>query len=386
MSVKQLSHPKILHIASGDLWAGAEAQMFTLVKTLHDTLGVPVSAILLNHGRLEQELRNAGIQVEVIDESKLNGLQILRMLFFTLRKQHPDVVHTHRTKENILGSITALLAGGIPSLRTTHGAPEHRPSWMHMTKRMINMLDWFCGRFIQSRIISVSEDLSNILKREYPENHIHIIENGLDLKPICNQKKEQHPAVETIDKVFRVGLAGRLVPVKRVDIFIETARYIHDNHPGLSASFHIFGDGPIRQELENLGQKLATDSYVHFEGYSDDLHRKLYGMDMLLMTSDHEGLPMILLEAMALQIPVIAHAVGGIPVLLDQGTCGILVYEHNAAGYAEKIYQLAENPELRSMIRKNALARVSTCYSAENNANNYLLEYSSIATYQGTPD
>jgi len=338
-----------------------------------------VSVVLLNHGRLEQELNNAGIKVKVLDESKLNGLQILRMLFRTIREQRPDVVHTHRTKENALGSIAALLAGGVPSLRTAHGAPEHRPSWRQITKRLINTLDWFCGRFIQRKIIAVSEDLSNILKKDYPSNRIHVIENGIGLDSINNHDREKHPAAGAGKKVFRIAIAGRLVPVKRVDIFIETARYVRDHYPDLLASFHIFGDGPIRDELEILSQKLGTDSYVHFEGHCDDLGRKLYGMDMLLMTSDHEGLPMILLEAMALQIPVIAHAVGGIPALLDRGSCGILVYEHNAADYGDKIYQLAHDRELRSIIQQKALARISRRYSAEKSANEYLLEYSSIA-------
>jgi glycosyltransferase involved in cell wall biosynthesis len=98
------------------------------------------------------------------------------------------------------------------------------------------------------------------------------------------------------------------------------------------------------------------------------------------MTSDHEGLPMILLEAMALRTPVIAHAVGGIPILLDQGACGVLVHEHNASGYGDEIYKLAHNPEMRSNIQKNALARVSTHYSAEKNADAYLLEYRELTS------
>lgn len=101
------------------------------------------------------------------------------------------------------------------------------------------------------------------------------------------------------------------------------------------------------------------------------------------MTSDHEGLPMTLLEAMVLQIPVIAHAVSGIPILLDQGSCGVLAQEHNAPGYGNEIYRLARNPELYSDIRQKALARVKKCYSAEKNANDCLLEYSStIASKQ----
>ena len=77
------AYPRVLHIASGDLWAGAEVQLFTLVKTLHKYLNVPVSVILLNHGELENKLRAAGIKVIVLDECETNTefLSIAEILF-----------------------------------------------------------------------------------------------------------------------------------------------------------------------------------------------------------------------------------------------------------------------------------------------------------------
>jgi glycosyltransferase involved in cell wall biosynthesis len=97
------------------------------------------------------------------------------------------------------------------------------------------------------------------------------------------------------------------------------------------------------------------------------------------MTSDHEGLPMILLEAMAVNTPVIAHAVGGIPKLLDNGSSGILVHGHQASDYADAIYRLAKSPQTRTSITRNAFNRVATDYSAELNARKYLDEYFSIS-------
>ena len=105
--------------------------------------------------------------------------------------------------------------------------------------------------------------------------------------------------------------------------------------------------------------------------------RALRKLDVLLMTSDHEGLPMILLEAMALQIPIVSHRIGGIANLLDQGSCGVLVEEHSAPAYAQALYQLTNTPDHRNTIVRNALQRVSTLYSAERNAKAYRNEYSS---------
>ena len=83
----------VLHIASGDLWAGAEAQVCTLATTLHTLEGARVSVVVLNHGILEQRLRNAGIPVSVLDESGLNGFQILWRLLRAIREIRPDVIH-----------------------------------------------------------------------------------------------------------------------------------------------------------------------------------------------------------------------------------------------------------------------------------------------------
>jgi glycosyltransferase involved in cell wall biosynthesis len=205
-----------------------------------------------------------------------------------------------------------------------------------------------------------------------------VIENGLDLDSIRCYKPKQDVASYVRNGSFRVGFAGRLVPVKRVDLFIQTARYILDNYPDLKFSFHIFGDGPMRDELETLSKKLKTDDIIRFEGHCADIHREIQKLDVLLMTSDHEGLPMILLESMALRTPIIAHAVGGISNLLDHGTCGVLVLEHNARGYAHEIYCLEQSPQTRSDFAQKAYDRVTTNYTAEKNACAYASEYLQI--------
>ncbi len=373
------SLPHVLHIASGDQWAGAEVQLFTLVKMLHNKLNVPVSVALLNHGELEQKLQASGIKVTVLDESKMNGFQILRNLVRIVKELQPDIVHTHRIKENILGSISASL-GGVPSLRTVHGAPEYRPAWWQLPKRLIVFLDRLCGRFLQRRIIAVTDDLANILQREFPQEVIRVVENGIDANEINHYKIIHPPDKIHISTTLKIGLAGRLVPIKRVDLFILTAQYIANHYAELNVSFHIFGDGPLRSDLESLCKCTNTDAIVHFEGHCNDINLKLQEINVLLMTSDHEGLPMILLEAMALGTPVIAHAVGGIPKLLDQGVCGVLVYDHSAAGYAHAIYHLLKSPDIRDSLNNKSLEYIKTHYSATGNAKGYLSVYRNIDT------
>src|SRR5688572_18135302 len=111
---------KVLHIISGDLWAGAEVQACTLLTTLHRESQVQVAAALMNEGELARRLRDHGIPVTVFPESTLNAAAIVCGLRKLMTQWRPDVVHTHRIKENILGCIANTFSGNVPSVRSAH--------------------------------------------------------------------------------------------------------------------------------------------------------------------------------------------------------------------------------------------------------------------------
>jgi len=365
----------VLHIASGDLWAGAEVQLYTLAKALHRFRDIRVSVVLLNSGTLQDRLDAQGIPVTVLDESRLNGMEILARLVRLIRDQQPDIVHTHRMKENVLGTIAAWRAGHIPTIRTAHGACEHSPPWWKPHKRLPYALDWLCGRYLQHRIVAVSKDLAAILGRQFPPAKIVTIANGIDIDEVIGASTPHLPLEPAGPGILRVGLIGRLVPVKRVDLFIETAKYIKERHPGLDVHFHIFGDGPLRAELEALSQACGTTDRVFFQGHRDDLLKVMPALDIVMMPSDHEGLPMTLLEAMTLKVCIVAHAAGGIPELLENGRCGVLVTEHTPAGYAKHLHRLAIDCSRKICFVENALLHVGRNYSSITAADHYVSLY-----------
>ena len=368
----------VLHFASGDLWAGAEVMLYTLAKTLHAELNIKVSAVLLNHGILEQKLRNCGVYVHVLDETRLSSFQILQQLNKIIDELKPDVIHTHRIKENIIGSIAALYNHRIPSLRTVHGAPEHRPPLHKLPKHLILFLNWLSGRYLQQTIIAVSPNLAKKLEDDYPKTKIKVIENGIDIDTL--KQCITHKTTKNTNKnSYRIGIAGRLVPVKRVDLFIESALYLKQHYPELPIHFHIYGDGPLSDTLQTQVRSQQADNYIHFEGHCEDITQQLQTLNALLMTSDHEGLPMILLEAMCLQTPIIAHAVGGIPHLLEQGKCGTLVRKHTAKAYSEAMVKLINQPGQYQLLAQLAFERVNQNYSARSTADAYLKVYKELS-------
>jgi glycosyltransferase involved in cell wall biosynthesis len=365
-------------MASGDIWAGAESQLFTLAKTLHQSDKVKVSVALMNYGVLEQRLKNEGIDVTVFDESKLNGFKIIAGIFSLFRRLKPDIVHTHGKKENILSSFGLIFFKNITSMRTAHGAPENRPSPLLFHKWLYNFSDWFSGRFLQRRIIAVSDDLKTKLAEHFPATKISIIQNGLDIIDISHHQPEKQFLKPTDSTTFRIGFAGRLVSVKRVDLFIQAAREFISKYPDISATFHIYGTGPLKNELEKLRSELDAAASIIFEGHTEDMAAQLGELDILIMISDHEGLPMILLEAMACHTPILAHAVGGIPELLDHGQCGVLISNQNPVDYAHAIYTLLSEPDTRQMLARNAYERLSKHYSSQTNADAYVETYTSL--------
>ncbi|HSC66447.1 MAG TPA: glycosyltransferase [Cellvibrio sp.] len=343
------SRIKVLHIISGDLWAGAEVQAFTLITSLQHQCDITVA--LMNYGELEQRLSLAGVEVIVMDECTLSGWQITKQLVMLIKRFHPDIIHTHRKKENILGSLANILASKNPyhrtkSIRTAHGADEHKAGGI---KKIINKLDTFCGTNLQDAIISVSKDLAAKLQNIFPNEKIHIIENGVNVA----QLRAAIPAADirlNYKDYIHIGIIGRLEPVKRADLFIRAAHQmlVASATQAVKLKFHIIGDGKLKDELALLTHQLGIQDEVVFHGHRSDSIQAIAALDMVVMCSDHEGTPMTALETLALERPLIAHDVGGLREILSEMP-ELLVNEHTPAGYAEKILELIDNPRQVSL-------------------------------------
>ena len=331
LRVAILNRPlRVMHIISGDLWAGAEVQAYTLLK--HLAKDVDIFVILMNQGELSEKLQQLGIKIEIIDEKHHSSLSIIFKILRQIRQFKPDVIHTHRQKENILGSIANLLAIAFrgkltPSVRTAHGAPEFNPKG----KQKIQVwLDRWVGRWLQTKVIAVSNDLAEKLHSIFPPDHIVVIPNGVDQESLRQQASIANFRQQAPGKTH-IGIIGRLEPVKRVDIFLEMAALLLKEGKK-DWMFHIIGDGKLRPTLEAQADELKISSHVCFHGHRTDIPSCIVSLDAIIMCSDHEGTPMTALEALALGTPLIAHDVGGLREILAQSQ-DCKVSEHSGLGY-----------------------------------------------------
>lgn len=333
---------KVLHIISGDLWAGAEVQAYTLLTTLKDHCDLYV--VLMNNGELAHKLKLANIATEIVDEQKTSSINILRRLITVIRTTKPDLIHTHRQKENILTSIANIIAARTPwkrvrSLRTTHGAPEHSANGL---KKAIVWLDNITGKYFQDAVIAVSKDLAQKLMVTFPARLIHIIENGIDSDSLNTLTPAQDIRAQAEDHIH-IGIVGRLEPVKRVDLFIQIAKQLlsHAHTPPLK--FHVIGDGKLKNDLMMQARDHGLSERIVFHGHRSDSTAAIAALDIVVMCSDHEGTPMTALETLALGKPLVAHSVGGLREILTDYP-GLLVTEHTVNGYSRCLLQLFEHP------------------------------------------
>ena len=354
----------VCHVASGDRWAGAEVQIATLLKTLVRRGEFELSAILLNEGRLAQEVRNCGIPVAVIPETRRTIFGILREAKRFLSGKAVKVLHSHRYKENLLAALLARQCNVPVLVRTQHGLPEPFRGFRNLKQQLLQRLDMFVARRATDGVIGVSEEMRRRLMPLIPEGKIYVIPNSIDLDCVDSELSPEQaksrlgiPAGAPV-----IGAAGRLDPIKRLDLFLAAAQEIARQLP--EARFVIGGEGAEEAKLRRLASDIGLAAQALFLGHRNDVYDVLRSFDILVLCSDHEGLPTVLLEALQLGVPVVARRVGGIgEVIEDRGT-GLLVDSADASALAEACVLLLRDAELRQRLREAGSLRVSEQYDS----------------------
>lgn len=331
------SSMRVLHIVSGDVWAGLEAQAFTLLLQLAPQ--VQLRVILFNEGELAQRLRAVGITPIILCESRLSGLQLAVQLFKHLRAFKPHILHAHRQKEQVLAgaakAVYRLLGGRVQAVRTLHGAPEFAP---HFKQKIQHLFENITAKSGFQAMIAVSQALSLQLQPRFSATPFYVIENGVDINAL-------KALVQPVDwgvpqDCFHVGIIGRLQPVKRVDLFLQMAALlVQAANPAAPWHFHIIGSGPLAPSLQALAKTLGIHKWVSFHGHRTDIPACIAHLNAVVMCSDHEGTPMTALETLALGVPLVAHNVGGLQAIL-QDYPDLKVHQHTPEAYAQRLQWL----------------------------------------------
>lgn len=346
---------------SGDLWAGAEMMCLRLLTGLCGIKGVELSVILMNEGKLAREIRKLGVPIEVLDETRMNFFHALRKVQEILLKTRPEILHTHRQKENILAFLASKKARlRIPLICTQHGLdePHARLKW-----KLLSGVNLYILYNHFRKVVVVSEDMRIMLSKKYqlPARKLVVIHNGTEKR----DRIRRYPGGDP----FVIGSAGRLFPVKDYPFLVKVAAEV--NRHEKNVRFELAGEGPEFGKLSGKIRESGLEEIIFLKGFVEDMENFYSTLDLYICTSLHEGFPMSVLEAMSHGLPVVAPMEGGIREAVADGSEGFLIEGRDPERYAQKCLEIYRNRDLRNRMGAAASERVRREFSIDVMAGKY---------------
>lgn len=300
-------------------------------------------------GSMTDLVTSRHLSVEVIPElgREINpGRDIVTLfkLYRLMRRWRPHIVHTHTAKAGFVGRVAARLAGVPIVLHTFHGHVFHGYFGAAKTRLFIE-LEKFCAG-LSDRLITISPRLREEIASYgvTKTSHIEIIPLGFELDAIKYLPKRGafRTRLGLTEDAKLIAAVGRLVPIKNLHLFLNAAAKVRQQLPHIY--FTLIGDGELRQELEAYAQKLGINDRVIFAGWRRDLPQIYADLDAVVISSDNEGTPASLIEAMAAGCPVISTHVGGVPDIIIDGKTGRLVPPRDASSLAGAMLAIFQSP------------------------------------------
>ena len=373
---------QVLHLISSSGFYGADNVLIELSKKLRQTAFSPVIGVFKNihnpHLEVAEEAKRYNLPLQIFScNGRLDPRTILLIRRF-VEEQKINLIHTHGYKSNFY-TLAAALGKKVPMITTCH-------NWLgdDIKMRLYARLDkFFLNQF--DRIIAVSDAVKQeILNHSISPEKVVTIYNGIDIERFNNRVKENNIRREFgIGEDCKViGTVGRLSEEKGHVYLLKAAEKVLQKYP--KVVFLIVGDGPLRKYLEENSSQIVDKLYSQkacpknpfiFTGVRSDISTIYALMDIFVLPSLTEGLPMVLLEAMASQKPVIATDVGAVPKVFEHGRSGLLIEPGNVNSLAMAIMELLANPQKAQKMAKHARQKVEQEFSSDIMTEKYLDVY-----------
>ncbi len=278
-----------------------------------------------------------------------NDLFRVRELMAIIQQLDPQVLHFQTEHLAPIASVVARLLKR-PYFLTAHSLQQRRL--------------WLSSPHL-SRLITISQETREALVNDarVPRSLISVVPNGVDISPIPSA--EETPAGTKVTPPPIVGALTRLERVKGVSFFLEAARLILDRPNVPHPFFFVAGEGPDDHRLRRQIRDRQLSERVTISLPAIDHRRLLTRFDVFVLPSLSEGLGIFMLEAMALEKPVVAAGSGGVFSIIEDGANGLLVPKGNAEGIADKTIELLENEDQRHRLGRAAREFVREHYPLE---------------------
>jgi len=351
---------KVLHVIDSLHLGGAQEVVLNLATCGNRECFSHEVATMHGRGVYWERMAALGIPLHSLSPHKLFPWYAVSLPALLLRGNF-DILHCHLVASNIIAKPIGRICGVPVILNHDHTNDDYRAN-----QRARLALDALSNRFA-SHILAVSESCRRFLieRENVPVENISLIQNAIDIGRFsagCGTKEAARKMLGLPESGPVVAGVGRLNPQKNFSLFVRVAAKVLKRHP--EAVFLLAGEGPEEGLLRRLAQDSGLGEKLRFCGYVPDTRQVYLSADVLLMPSLFEGLPMTLLEAMAMRVPVVASALDGIAEVVEDGRDGFLVRSGDQEGFCERVCQLIKNPALAAGIGASASQKIAREFSS----------------------
>lgn len=340
----------VVQLMASPFFGGPERQMLGLARNLPP--GYRTTFLTFAERGLAQplldEVRRHGFEGVRLRHNYPHLVRAAREVAGHLRRLDADVLCCSCYKPDVVGWLAARQAG-VPVVAVSHG-------WTAATwkVRCNEALDRFVLRFMDAVVCVSAAQAAKVRRAGVPASRVRVIRNAVGpeaFAPPDPTYREKLRGLFPVPLRRLVGAASRLSPEKGISQLVEAAALVRQADPGVG--FVVFGDGPLRDELAARARARGLERALVFAGFRGDVMSYLPHLDLAVIPSFTEGLPVALLEYYAAGVPVVATAVGGIPEVVEDGRSGYLVPPGDPAALARRIGDaLRDEAALREMGRR----------------------------------
>jgi glycosyltransferase involved in cell wall biosynthesis len=307
----------------------------------------------------------------------------LRRLLALITAERPSIVHTHTSKAGFIGRLAARIARVPAVIHQPHGhifygyyGPRRTALFTALERRAAGWSD----RIVTLTERGTLEHLARGIGR--PEQYV-AVPSGVPterLRATAPSRAEARARLGLAPGAFVLVGLGRLIPVKGFDLLVRALPSVSDQIAATRAL--LVGDGPERSRLEALAAAVSASGHLRFAGETRDAASHLVAADVVVVPSRNEGMGRVIVEAMALGLPVVATAVGGIPAVVTDGECGRLVEPDDVEALAASLVELGRDPALRRKLGEAGRVRAEAFSTTVANAK-LLAVYAALVREKG---
>jgi glycosyltransferase involved in cell wall biosynthesis len=322
--------------------------------------------------------RTGSEYIELTMGPSMLDFTVLPGLVRILRKEKPDVLQCNLIRANLYGKLAARLAGGVPVIAVAHNMEQYMES-----SDAVSRITRFAERRTRAMAaaqVSVSDAVAGMVAGVLGVNAeaVEVIQNGIGPIQNASPREESCKLLGIPRDLVVVGTVGRLHAQKNYPLLLRAVACASARMRDLRLV--IIGDGEESENLRALAAELGVDRLVYWTGRRSDVQQVMSALDIFAMTSDYEGLPIALIEAMRAGIPCVVTRAGGMPEAVIDGETGYVVDRRDLEGVSRALLTLAGDPTLRVAMGRAAKARFHSHYSAERMTSEYMKLYGQIQT------